>query len=136
MRVLLDAHTLLWAETDDDRLPEAVRRLIDDPGTRLVLSVATTWELTVKALAGRLRLPEAPGPKWYQAQLSWASCFEFSTQRNRPIGTIRWQYFSRYGRACRVKAQSESNSNHASARLASFSIMACSKGRVQGGLVM
>jgi len=62
VRVLLDAHTLLWAETDDDRLPEAVRRLIDDPGTRLVLSVATTWGLTVKALAGRLRLPEAPGP--------------------------------------------------------------------------
>jgi PIN domain nuclease of toxin-antitoxin system len=44
----------------DERLPEAVRRLIDDPRTRLLLSVATTWELTIKSMAGRLRLPEAP----------------------------------------------------------------------------
>ena len=62
MRVLLDSHALLWDTMGDDRLPEAVRKLIDDPRTRLVLSVATTWELTIKSLAGRLRLPEAPGP--------------------------------------------------------------------------
>ena len=62
MRVLLDSHTLLWDAMGDERLPEAVRRLIDDPRTRLVLSVATTWELTIKSMAGRLRLPEAPGP--------------------------------------------------------------------------
>ena len=60
MRALLDSHTILWAETDDDRLPPAVRRLIEDPRSRLVLSVATTWELTLKCLAGRLRLPEPP----------------------------------------------------------------------------
>ncbi len=62
MRVLLDSHTIVWAELDDDRLPEAVRRLIDDPRTRLVLSVVTTWEITLKSLAGRLRLPEPPAP--------------------------------------------------------------------------
>jgi PIN domain nuclease of toxin-antitoxin system len=62
VKVLLDSHALLWDAMGDDRLPQAVRRLIDDPRTRLVLSVATTWELTVKALAGRLRLPEAPTP--------------------------------------------------------------------------
>ena len=60
MRILLDSHTLLWEEAGDDRIPEGVRSLIDDPGTRLVLSVATTWELTLKAFAGRLRLPEPP----------------------------------------------------------------------------
>jgi PIN domain nuclease of toxin-antitoxin system len=60
MRVLLDSHTLLWDAMGDERLPEAVRRLIDDPRTRLLLSVATTWELTIKSMAGRLRLPEAP----------------------------------------------------------------------------
>jgi PIN domain nuclease of toxin-antitoxin system len=60
MRVLLDSHTILWADADDERLPEAVRSLIEDPRTRLILSVATTWELTLKSLAGRLRLPEPP----------------------------------------------------------------------------
>ncbi|HET7237091.1 MAG TPA: type II toxin-antitoxin system VapC family toxin [Actinomycetota bacterium] len=60
MRVLLDGHALLWAEVDDDRLPGAVRDLVDDPRTRLVLSVATTWELMVKSLTGRLTLPDSP----------------------------------------------------------------------------
>lgn len=58
MRALLDSHTVLWAEADDERLPGGVRALLDDPRTRLVLSVATTWELTLKWMAGRLRLPE------------------------------------------------------------------------------
>lgn len=60
MRVLVDSHTVLWATLDDDRLPPAVRSLISDGRTSVVLSVATTWELMVKTLAGRLRLPEAP----------------------------------------------------------------------------
>jgi PIN domain nuclease of toxin-antitoxin system len=50
----------MWATLDDDRLPSGVRSLIADGRTRVVVSVATTWELMVKALAGRLRLPEPP----------------------------------------------------------------------------
>ena len=60
MRVLLDSHAVLWATLDDDRLPRSVRALIEDRTTHVAISVATTWELTMKALAGRLRLPEPP----------------------------------------------------------------------------
>ncbi|MGH2631696.1 MAG: type II toxin-antitoxin system VapC family toxin [Actinomycetota bacterium] len=60
MKVLADSHTVLWATLDDDRLPPAVRDLIGDVRTRIVVSVATTWELMVKTMAGRLRLPEPP----------------------------------------------------------------------------
>jgi PIN domain nuclease of toxin-antitoxin system len=60
VRLLLDSHALLWDTAGDDRLPGSVRALIDDPRNRLLLSVATTWELTIKTLAGRLRLPEPP----------------------------------------------------------------------------
>lgn len=60
MRVLLDSHAVLWNEAGDERLPRAVRDLIEHPSTRLVLSVASIWELTLKALEGRLRLPEGP----------------------------------------------------------------------------
>jgi PIN domain nuclease of toxin-antitoxin system len=58
--MLLDSHTVLWATLDDDRLPAGVRDLVADPRRRIVMSVATTWELTMKALAGRLSLPEPP----------------------------------------------------------------------------
>ena len=60
MRVLLDSHAFLWLATDDDRVPLPVRELVEDVRTRSVVSVATTWELTLKALAGRLRLPGPP----------------------------------------------------------------------------
>jgi PIN domain nuclease of toxin-antitoxin system len=60
VRVLVDAHTLLWAALDDERLSAGARELIADARTRIVLSVATTWELTIKVMAGRLRLPEPP----------------------------------------------------------------------------
>jgi len=60
VRVLLDSHAFLWAATDDDRLPRPVVELIEEPSTRVFVSVATTWELTLKVLAGKLRLPRPP----------------------------------------------------------------------------
>ena len=60
MRVLLDSHAFLWSATDDDRLPRPVYDLVADARTRVVISVATTWELTLKVLGGRLRLPSPP----------------------------------------------------------------------------
>jgi PIN domain nuclease of toxin-antitoxin system len=60
VRVLLDSHAFLWMAQDDDRLPAAVRDLLLDGRTRAILSVASTWELTLKVLKGSLRLPMSP----------------------------------------------------------------------------
>ena len=60
MRMLLDSHTLLWYLLADERLPPPVGELIEDSSTRVAVSVASLWELTLKALGGRLRLPSAP----------------------------------------------------------------------------
>jgi PIN domain nuclease of toxin-antitoxin system len=60
VRVLLDAHVFLWSADRVELLPPSIYELISDARTRLVLSVATTWELTIKALAGKLSLPKPP----------------------------------------------------------------------------
>jgi PIN domain nuclease of toxin-antitoxin system len=60
VKLLLDSHAFIWYLTNDDRLPEPVKALLEDPMTPVLVSVATHWELMVKALAGRLHLPEAP----------------------------------------------------------------------------
>jgi PIN domain nuclease of toxin-antitoxin system len=60
VRLLLDSHAFLWAASGDDRLPPSVADLIGDMRNRIVLSVATTWELTLKVERGRLRLPAPP----------------------------------------------------------------------------
>jgi len=60
VRILLDSHVFLWSADQVDRIPAPVYDLISDARTRVVVSVATTWELTIKALSGKLTLPKPP----------------------------------------------------------------------------
>ncbi len=59
MRVLLDTHVFLWADTTPDRLGTAVD-LVADPGTTRMLSAASSWEIAIKHGVGKLPLPEPP----------------------------------------------------------------------------
>lgn len=58
MTVLLDTHTVLWALGDPARLPASVAQAIADPGNRVLVSLATLWELSIKVTTGKLVLPE------------------------------------------------------------------------------
>ncbi len=60
MRVLLDTHTFLWWNTDDPRLSPKARELIADGRNEVYLSVASAWEIAIKAARGSLILPEPP----------------------------------------------------------------------------
>lgn len=60
MRLLLDSHVTLWAATGDRRIPRPVRDVIADARTRVTVSVASMWEIALKAHAGKLRLPDDP----------------------------------------------------------------------------
>lgn len=44
----------------DDRFPAGLKDRIEDPHERVVVSVASQWELMLKVSAGKLRLPDAP----------------------------------------------------------------------------
>lgn len=61
MKVLLDTHVLLWWLTDDGRLTSDVDRLLRDPATDVVVSVASLWEIAIKYANGRLPLSKPPG---------------------------------------------------------------------------
>jgi PIN domain nuclease of toxin-antitoxin system len=60
VKLLLDAHVLLWWLIDDERLPAPVADLIDDPNVHTAVSVVSLWELMIKYMRGRLRLPDDP----------------------------------------------------------------------------
>lgn len=53
MSLLLDTHILLWAAGAPERLPAAARAMIEDPGTKLIFSVASLWEIVIKNGLGR-----------------------------------------------------------------------------------
>lgn len=48
MNLLLDTHILIWALTEDERLPEKARRLILAPGNAIYYSTASIWEIAIK----------------------------------------------------------------------------------------
>ena len=60
MKVLLDSCTLLWLELDPARIPATLTGVLTDPATERYLSAASAWEITVKWMAGKLKLPVAP----------------------------------------------------------------------------
>ena len=67
MRVLLDTHAFLWWTSEDGRrLSDPARALLIDPSTDALVSVASAWEIAIKATTGRLEIdgdPEAWVPE-------------------------------------------------------------------------
>ncbi len=57
MRLLLDTHAFLWWLVDSPRLPQPVRRAIEDEANDVLVSAASAWEIAIKHRIGKL--PEA-----------------------------------------------------------------------------
>jgi PIN domain nuclease of toxin-antitoxin system len=53
MKLLLDTHLLVWAAGPSPHLPQAARRLIEDPENELLFSVASVLEIAIKSAVGR-----------------------------------------------------------------------------------
>ena len=58
MRLLLDAHALLWWLADDPSLDRNARDLIADPANEVIVSAVTVWEIDIKRATGKLSAPE------------------------------------------------------------------------------
>ena len=56
--LLIDTHALLWWLSDNRRLPNRSRVRIADPETRVLVSAASAWEVTIKKALGKLRAPD------------------------------------------------------------------------------
>lgn len=66
--VLLDTHALVWWAADDRALGRRVRRLIEDPATRVFVSAASVWEIATKARLGRLTWTALPIESYCRSQ--------------------------------------------------------------------
>jgi PIN domain nuclease of toxin-antitoxin system len=57
MKVLLDTCALLWFLRDDPERSEKAARLIENSDTEAFVSVASIWEIAIKASIGKLPVP-------------------------------------------------------------------------------
>jgi PIN domain nuclease of toxin-antitoxin system len=58
VRLLLGTHTLLWFLANDPALSATARAAIENPTNHKLVSVATCWEMAIKAGLRKLRLVE------------------------------------------------------------------------------
>jgi len=59
MTLLLDTHAFLWFCQDDPMLSATAKALIEDAANRKLVSVASCWEIAIKAGLGKLKLGES-----------------------------------------------------------------------------
>lgn len=58
MRGLLDTHTFLWFIAGDPKLSAVARTFIEDDANDKILSIASPWEIAIKASRRKLPLAE------------------------------------------------------------------------------
>ena len=68
MKYLLGTHALLWFLKGDKKLSAKARGLIDNPGNRKFLSIASLWEIAIKVSLRKLVL-DKPFEKLFPEQL-------------------------------------------------------------------
>jgi PIN domain nuclease of toxin-antitoxin system len=56
--LLLDSHAFLWFIWDDPNLTSTAKALIEDPARRKLVSVASCWEIAIKAGLKKISLGE------------------------------------------------------------------------------
>lgn len=61
MTLLLDTHAFLWFCQDAPSLSPQAKALIEDTANRKLLSIASCWEIAIKAGLGKLTLGESSG---------------------------------------------------------------------------
>jgi PIN domain nuclease of toxin-antitoxin system len=57
MNLLLDTHVALWAITDNPKLPQKARDLIQAAATTVWVSAASVWEIAIKRALGKGDMP-------------------------------------------------------------------------------
>lgn len=56
MRILLDTQVLIWYLEGNQQLPRPSRHLIVDSRNEIYVSIASLWEIAVKASTGKLKV--------------------------------------------------------------------------------
>lgn len=59
--LLLDTHILLWAAYAPDKLSRRARQFLEAPEHTLIFSVASIWEVAIKASLNKPEFTVAPG---------------------------------------------------------------------------
>ena len=70
MKALLDTHAFIWWISQDPRISERAREIIEDGANEVFFSAASGWEIAIKTRIGRLKLVTSDLKKFIIEQLA------------------------------------------------------------------
>lgn len=91
MKLLLDTHVLLWALSDDPRLPSRARSLITNPHNQPFFSVASLWELAIKHQAHPDKLLVDANQVLDWCQQAGFGCLQIAERHVLALSTLRYE---------------------------------------------
>ena len=105
---LLDTHAFLRMTSAPDRLGPKARAVIDDPASRLLLSVASVWEMAIKRSLGKLELP-APLPSFLKRQLhaTRTELLDVQAEHALEVDELPWHHRDPFDRLLVAQARFE-----------------------------
>lgn len=108
MASLLDTHTLLWALTDPASLSVRARRVISDPGSALVVSAASAWEVATKARLGKLPAADVLIAGWGR-HLHRLGCTSLAVTDEHALlaGSLVWEHRDPFDRMLAAQSMCE-----------------------------
>jgi PIN domain nuclease of toxin-antitoxin system len=69
MRLLLDAHCVIWAVDEPAKIAAAAKAALEDPANQLLLGAGTMWELSIKSGLRKLKL-SSPFRQWMEQAIT------------------------------------------------------------------
>jgi PIN domain nuclease of toxin-antitoxin system len=60
VNILLDTHIFIWWNDSPDKITKKARHVIEDQSNTIYISAVVIWEMTVKAMLGKLDSPDDP----------------------------------------------------------------------------
>ena len=108
MRLLLDTHTLIWMASLDDKLSEKAKSLILDTDNELFPSVASIWEMSIKASLGKLILQQ-PIEQIInqQVQTNGLQLISIEAAHALAVSTLPWHHRDPFDRLIMAQSQLE-----------------------------
>ena len=105
---LLDTHTLLWFETDPNRLSTEVLTLLKEGREPLFLSAINLWELGIKFKTGKLPEAEPLVNNWFHmlARLKVGE-LALTSLHAREAALLEWEHKDPFDRALAAQSRVE-----------------------------
>ncbi|MFZ0746505.1 MAG: type II toxin-antitoxin system VapC family toxin [Terracidiphilus sp.] len=105
MNYLLDTHILLWILVDPDKVPEAIRRVVEDTGNRVWFSAASIWEIAIKHSLAKGDFTVEPATIWKAARETGLEELAVTAEHSVGVDALLWLHRDPFDRLLVAQAR-------------------------------